>query len=163
MKEELEYTTKQIKLLEKNKNISEWENIDNIQGKSIDELKHQKNQLSQEINNIQKEIKKSQSKTLLITELSLLPVVVLLILVSGLGNSLIDFSNEEITSFKTRHLIENLRGDTVDTWKSWRIVGTTLNVNILNAQGLSEDRFDVITEAITSDNAIEVDDSLNHK
>ncbi len=163
MKEELEYATKQIKLLEKNENISEWENIDNIQGKSIDELKHQKNQLSQEINNIQKEIKKSQSKTLLITELSLLPVVVLLILVSGLGNSLIDFSNEEITSFKTRHLIENLRGDTVDTWKSWRIVGTTLNVNILNAQGLSEDRFDVITEAITSDNAIEVDDSLNHK
>ncbi len=69
MKEELEYTTKQIKLLEKNDNISEWENIDNIQGKSIDELKHQKNQLSQEINNIQKEIKKSQSKTLLITEL----------------------------------------------------------------------------------------------
>ena len=161
--QELEYTAKQIKLLEKNDNISEWENIDNIQGKSIDELKHQKNQLSEEIKNIQKEIKNSQSKTLLITELSLLPVVVLLILVSGLGNSLIDFSNEEITSFKTRHLIENLRGDTVDTWKSWRLVGTSLNVNILNAQGLSEDRFDVITEAITSDDVLEVDDSLTQK
>jgi len=163
MKKELEYTTKQIKLLEKNKKISEWENIDNIQGRSIDELKHQKNQLSQEINSIQKEIKKSQSKTLLITELSLLPVVVLLILVSGLGNSLMDFSIEENTSFKTRHLIENLRGDTVDTWKSWRIVGTSLNVNILNAQGLSEDRLGVITDAINSDDVIEVDDSITHK
>lgn len=163
IKKELEYTTKQIKLLEKNENISEWEKIDNIHVKSIDELKHQKNQLSQEFNNIKKEIKKSQSKTLLITELSLLPVVVLLILVSGLGNSLIDFSNEESTSFKTRHLIENLRGDTVDTWKSWRIVGTSLNVNILNAQVLSEDRLGVITEAIISEDAIEVDDSLTHK
>lgn len=163
MKKELEHTTKQIKLLEKNENNSEWNNIDNIQGKSIDELKNQKNNLSQEIKNIQKEIKKSQSKTLLLTELSLLPVVVLLILVSGLGNSLIDFSTEENSSFKTRHLIENLRGDTVDTWKSWRIVGTSLNVNILNSQGLSENRLAVITDAITSDDAVEIDDSLTHK
>ena len=162
IKKELEQTTKQIKLLEKNEKISDWENIDNIEGKSIDELKYQKSQLSQEISNIQKEIKKSQSKTLFITELSLLPVVVLLILVSGLGNSLIDFSNEE-TPFKTRYLIENLRGDTVDTWKSWRILGTSLNVNILNAQGLSEDRFDIITEAIISDDELEIDDSLAHK
>lgn len=163
IKKELEQTTKQIKLLEKNQNSSEWDNIDTINGKSIDELKNQKNHLSQEINNLQKEIKKSQSKTLLITELSLLPVVVLLILVSGLGNSLLDFSNEENSSFKTRHLIENLKGDTVDTWKSWRIVGTSLNVNILNAQGLSEDRLTVITDAITSEDAVEIDDSLTHK
>jgi hypothetical protein len=163
MKKELEYTTKQIKLLEKNENISEWEKIDSIQGKSIDELKYQKNHLTQEIKNIQKEIKQSQSKTLLITELSLLPVVVLLILVSGLGNSIIDFSNEDTTSFKTRHLIENLKGDTIDTWKSWRIVGTSLNVNILNSQGLSEERLGVINDALTSDDAIEVDDSITSK
>ena len=140
-----------------------WDNIDSIQGRYIDELKNQKNNLSEEIKNIQKEIKKSQSKTLLITELSLLPVVVLLILVSGLGNSLLDFSTDENSSFKTRHLIENLRGDTVDTWKSWRIVGTSLNVNILNAQGLSENRLAVITDSITSDDAIELDDSLTNK
>ena len=163
MKKELEHTTNQIKLLEKNESISEWDNIDSIQGKSIDELKNQKNHLSLEIKNIQNEIKKSQSKTLLITELSLLPVVVLLILVSGLGNSLIDFSTEENSSFKTRHLIENRRGETVDTWKSWRIVGTSLNVNILNSQGLSENRLAVITDAITSDDALELDDSLTHK
>src|SRR3990170_4591946 len=144
MKKELDYTTKQIKLLEKNRKVSEWEKIDHINGKSIDELKHQEKNLSQEITQIQKEIKKSQSKTLIITELSLLPVVVLLILISGLGNSIMDFTNDEATSFKTRHLIENLRGDTVDTWKSWRLVGTTLNVNVLNAKGLSENRIDVI-------------------
>ena len=163
MKKELDYTNKQIKLLEKSKSISEWENIDNINGKSIDELRHQEKNLSQEINQIQKELKKSQSKTLLITELSLLPVVVLLILVTGLGNSITDLSNDEITSFKTRYLIENLKGDTVDTWKSWRLVGTTLNVNLLNAKGLSEDRVDLIKQALISENDFEVDDSITHK
>lgn len=163
IKKELEQTTKQIKLLEKNPNPTEWDNIDTINGKSINELKNQKNHLSQEINNLQKEIKNSQSKTLLITELSLLPVVVLLILVSGLGNSILDYSGGDDSSFKTRHLIENLKGDTVDTWKSWRIVGTSLNVNILNSQGLSEDRLAVISDAITSDVAVEVDDSLTQK
>ena len=163
MKKELDYTTKQIKLLEKNRKVSEWEKIDHINGKSIDELKYQEKNLSQEITQIQKEIKKSQSKTLIITELSLLPVVVLLILISGLGNSIMDFTNDETTSFKTRHLIENLRGDTVDTWKSWRLVGTTLNVNVLNAKGLSENRIDVIKNAITSEESLEIDDSLTHK
>jgi hypothetical protein len=163
MKKELDYTTKQIKLLEKNRKVSEWEEIDNFNGKSIDELKHQEKNLSQEITQIQKEIKKSQSKTLIITELSLLPVVILLILISGLGNSIMDFTNDETISFKTRHLIENLRGDTVDTWKSWRLVGTTLNVNVLNAKGLSENRIDVIKNAITSEESLEIDDSLTHK
>jgi len=163
MKKELDYTTKQIKLLEKNRKVSEWERIDHVNGKSIDELKYQEKNLSQEITQIQKEIKKSQSKTLLITELSLLPVVVLLILISGLGNSIMDITNEETTSFKTRHLIENLRGDTVDTWKSWRLIGTTLNVNVLNAKGLSENRIDVIKNAITSEESLEIDDSLTHK
>ena len=163
IKKELDYTTKKIKLLEKNKTTSDWEKIDNVNGKSITELKKHEKNLAQEITEIQKEVKKSQSKTLLITELSLLPVVVLLILISGLASSIIDFSNDEITSLKTRHLIENLRGDTVDTWKSWRLVGTTLNVNILNANGLSEDRIDIIKEAITSEESIEVDDSVTHK
>lgn len=163
MKKELDHTTKQIKLLEKNRKVSDWEKIDHVNGRSIDDLKYQEKNLSQEITQIQKEIKKSQSKTLLITELSLLPIVVLLILISGLGNSIMDFTNDESTSFKTRHLIENLRGDTVDTWKSWRLIGTTLNVNVLNAKGLSENRIDVIKNAITSEESLEIDDSLTHK
>ncbi len=163
MKKELDYTNKQIKLLEKSQSSSEWENIDNINGKSIDELRQQEKNLSQEISKIQKEFKKSQSKTLLITELSLLPVVVLLILVTGLGDSITNLSNDEISSFKTRYLIENLKGDTVDTWKSWRLVGTTLNVNILNAKGLSEDRVNLIKQALISEKDFEVDDSITHK
>ena len=160
MKKELDHTNKQIKLLEKNH--SEWEEIENISGKSIDELKIKEENLSNEINQVKKEIKKSQSKTLLITEISLLPVVVLLVLVSGIGDSLTESISEEST-MKSRYLIENLRGDTVDTWKSWRLVGTTLNVNILNTKGISEDRIDIIKQAIVSEKEFEFDDSITHK
>jgi hypothetical protein len=163
MEKELDHTNKQIKLFEKNNPKSEWNSIDSLNGKSIDELKIQEKNLSQEINQIKNEIKKTHSKTLLITEISLLPVVVLLILISGIGDSLTESTNVENTSLKTRHLIENLRGDTVDTWKSWRLVGTTLNVNILNAKGLSEDRIEKINEAIISEAELEFDDSLTHK
>ena len=163
MKKELDYTNKQIKLFEKNHPKSEWVSIDNLNGKSFDELKIQEKNLSQEIKQIKSEIKNTQSKTLLITEVSLLPVVVLLILISGIGDSLTESTNGESASLKTRHLIENLRGDTLDTWKSWRLVGTTLNVNILNAKGLSEDKIDIINEAIISEKEFEFDDSLTHK
>ena len=163
IKKELDYTNKQIKFLEKDHSISEWENVDNVSGKSIDELKIQEKNLSNEIKEIKKEIKKSQSKTLLIAEVSLLPVVVLLVLVTGLGDSLISSNDVEDSSLKTRHLIENLRGDTVDTWKSWRLVGTTLNVNLLNAKGLSQDKINTINDAITSEKIFEIDDSITHK
>ena len=36
MKKELDYTTKQIKLLEKNRKVSDWKKIDHVNGKSID-------------------------------------------------------------------------------------------------------------------------------
>jgi len=163
IKNELEYTNEQIKLLEKNQNVSEWEIIGDVNGKSIDELKIQEKNLSNEIGEIKKEIKKSQSKTVLITEISLLPVVVFLILISGMGDSLIEPTIDNASPLKSRYLIENLRGDTVDTWKSWRLVGTSLNVNVLNAKGLSEERIDKIKEAILSEEELEVDDSLTHK
>ena len=163
MKTELEKTNSQIELLEKNEKSSEWDKIDAIEGKSILDLKEKELAISKEISSIQKELKKSKSKTLLITELFLLPVVVLLVMVSGIGNDLVISTADENSEFKTRHLIENLRGDTVDTWKSWRLVGTTMNVNIVNARGLADEKIDIIEEAISSKKILQIDDSITHK
>lgn len=163
MKKELDYTNHQIQSLENNKKLSEWEKIDFVAGKSIDELRNQGNQLSEEIAKVQKEVTKSRSKTLLITELTLLPVLFLLFMFSGIGTNFLGSSIDETSSFKTRFLIENLRGDTIDTWKSWRLVGTTMNVNIVNARGMPEEQVEIITNAITSEETIDVDDSITHK
>jgi predicted RND superfamily exporter protein len=162
MKKELGETTSQIKKLE-NKNNTEWSSLDLVQGKSIGELKKHENELAQEISKIQKEIKKSRSKTLLIAELSVLPVLFLLIMVSGMINVITDFAPQQSTVMKTRYFTENLKGDTVDTWKSWRLVGTTLNINILKSPRVTEHQIDIIKNAITSEKIIELDDSIVHK
>lgn len=163
MKKELGKTTSQIKKLE-NKNTTEWDSLELIEGKSIVELKTHENELVKEISKIQKEIKKSHSKKLLITELSVLPVVFLLIMFTGIGELFTDNTPQQTnTVMKTRYYTENLRGDTVDTWKSWRLVGTTLNVNILKSPRVTEQQLDVIKNAISSEKAVEFDDSIVHK
>ena len=64
---------------------------------------------------------------------------------------------------KSKYLIQNLRGDTIDTHLSWRLVdGATLNVNILNADKFPE-QFDVIKNALLSKSTLEIDDSYLHK
>lgn len=162
MKQELSKTNKQIKQLE-NKNTTEWNGLDIIDGKSIDDLKQHETDITKEITKIQKEIKKSRSKTLLLAELSILPVVFLLIFMSGVTTNLLDSPQGHVAQMKTRYFTENLKGDTVDTWKSWRLTGTTLAVNVLKSPRVTEHQLDVIHNAIASDKTIEIDDSIVHK
>ncbi|HWP78996.1 MAG TPA: matrixin family metalloprotease [Candidatus Nitrosotenuis sp.] len=163
MRKELDETTAQIKQLEK-KDRTDWQRLDFVDGDSIDDLKQYQSELVKEISKIQKEIKRSRSKALLVAELCVLPAVVLLIMFSGIGDTLTNESSPQIhTTLKTKYFTENLRGDTVDTWKSWRLVGTTLNVNILKSPRVTEHQLDVIKQAIASEKAMELDDSIVHK
>ncbi len=163
IKQELDKVNNKIKTLEEKVEISEWQKIDFVEGKSINELKEQERKLSQDIYSVQKVIKKTKSKPILIAELFLLPVVFTLVMSTGVDINFLESSSQESGSFKTRLLIENLRGDTVDTWKSWRLIGTSMNVNIVNPRGMDESKIDVIIDAITSDESINIDDSISHK
>ena len=164
MKKELDGVSSQIQTFEKNKNKTEWDQIEFQTGTTIEDLREHEKKLSKEIAVIKKEIKHSKSKKVFLTELFLLPVVFVLIIFSGVGNIFVDSSTPtEVTSMKTRHMIENLRGDTVDTWKSWRLVGTSMNVNIVNSKGISDEQIDVIKNSIVSEESLEIDDSISHK
>ena len=163
MKRELDEVNNKIKTLEEKVEISEWQKIDFVEGKSINELKEQERKLSRDIYSVQKEIKKSKSKPILIAELFLLPIVFTLVMSTGVDINFLESSSQESDSFKTRFFIENLRGDTVDTWKSWRLIGTSMNVNIVNPRGMDESKIDVIIDAITSDESFDIDDSISHK
>lgn len=70
---------------------------------------------------------------------------------------------EESLPVKTRYVVENLKGDTVDTWKSWRLVDNIMTVNVLNAGEVTEKQIQIIEDAITSEKILEVDDSISHK
>ena len=61
------------------------------------------------------------------------------------------------------YVIQNLQGDTIDTWLSWRLVsGSALHVGIVNGASFPE-KIPLIREAIESEESIDVDDSLLHK
>ncbi len=70
---------------------------------------------------------------------------------------------QNLSPMPTNYVIQNLRGDTIDTWLSWRIVpDAVLHVGITNADRYPE-KIPLITEVILSDKTIDVDDSLLHK
>ncbi len=61
------------------------------------------------------------------------------------------------------YVIQNLKGDTINTWLSWRLVdGTVLHVNVIDADKYPG-KLDLIKEVLLSQKAIEIDDSLLHK
>ena len=68
-------------------------------------------------------------------------------------------------SLRTKEpLIQNLKGDVLDTWMAWRKApSTALFVNIINAVEFPRDKVDVVKNAILSEESIELDDSLLHK
>lgn len=69
----------------------------------------------------------------------------------------------ETKSITSGYVVNNLRGDTIDTWLSWRIVeGNELNVNIINKEQFP-DMIPIIEEVILSKESIGIDDSLLHK
>jgi len=75
-----------------------------------------------------------------------------------------DIFVEESYGLKSKYVTENLRGDTIDTWKFWNIVpGSALIVNIVNSDLLDDDKILSVKETITSYETKLIDDSLTHK
>ena len=70
----------------------------------------------------------------------------------------------QIAPQPTGYTIQNLRGDTIDTFLSWRLVeGDTLTVNVLNADQYGPEVMEAIEKVIYSEEVLEIDNSLLHK
>ncbi|KFM18819.1 matrix metalloproteinase-1 interstitial collagenase [Marine Group I thaumarchaeote SCGC AAA799-P11] len=70
----------------------------------------------------------------------------------------------EVTPKPTGYTIQNLRGDTINTFLSWRLVpGDTLRVNIINSDNYDPEKIEVIKKTILSEKQLEIDNSLMHK
>ena len=65
---------------------------------------------------------------------------------------------------KTGFLIQNLRGDTVDTWASWKILeGDLFHVHVVDSVYATKERLDVILGTIMSTEKLVIDASWLHK
>jgi len=60
-----------------------------------------------------------------------------------------------------KYLIQNLKGDVIDTWVAWYVAeGEPLHVSIVNSDLLPKDKIDAIKNAITSEESIEIKNTL---
>ena len=70
----------------------------------------------------------------------------------------------EVEPQTTGYTIQNLRGDTIDTYLSWRLVqGDTITVNVLNADKYDPKVLEVVKKTILSEEEFEIDNSLLQK
>lgn len=67
---------------------------------------------------------------------------------------------DDLGNIKSGYVVQNLKGDTIDTWLSWRLSdGAALYVNILNAKQYPE-KAETVKNAILSKEFYEIDDNI---
>ena len=101
-----------------------------------------------------------------ITFLGILLILPLL-LISTFSSDDFNFNlvpDDERTVMKSGYVIQNLKGDTIDTFHSWDIPKErTLYVNIANPNVINNDKVQIIKDSILSENIISLDNSIFHK
>ena len=147
--------------------------------KTIQELRDTVTKLSQNQKDGQQEklfldklVKEEERENLLLSKKNLIVIAISAIVVSAgfvaystyvvsvVGSQ---YKVVNIGSIQSGYVIQNLRGDTIDTWLSWRLVdGATINVNVVDGEKYP-DKVDIVRTVLLSEEAIEIDDSLLNK
>jgi predicted Zn-dependent protease len=83
------------------------------------------------------------------------------IFISYVPSDLQSYYNSNHIPLKTQYLIQNLKGNTFDTWKPWHLVNNqAISINIINADTVSKEQLDAIKDAILSEESVKIDNSL---
>lgn len=129
--------------------------------------KAKEKQLGNDVDAILSQIITVQNKVNKNTRLLVFTVLLSMITVSGYFIFDMDFEKggtDGIASFTSKYLIQNLRGDTIDTVSSWKLgEGESLYVNIINSANIPEDNLERVKNAIFSEDVIDIDNFLLHK
>jgi len=121
---------------------------------------------------LKKSIQSEEQKTIKLTKKHYLTIVVsalaIAVIVSSYSVYVVNLIGQQYRvpnpqPVTSNYIIQNLQGDTIDTWLAWRITdGETLHVNIVNGQKYPE-KVEIIKDVILSTEFYEIDDSLTHK
>lgn len=71
---------------------------------------------------------------------------------------------QESRPLTSNYLIQNLKGDTIDTWLTWRLVkGDVFHIHVLNSPEVTSSRLDSIYDVIMSSDTLQIENSVLHK
>ena len=80
------------------------------------------------------------------------------------GDFFVPSDSNPNSPLRTQYLIQNLRGDTTDTWVSWNLTpNRVLTFTILGASIVSDEQISKIKDVVLSEETLEIDNSLLHK
>jgi Matrixin len=77
------------------------------------------------------------------------------------NQTIIKATSHDMSNYNSNYVIQNLQGDTVDTWVAWNIEnGRTIHVHVVNDANLPYDMINHMESAILSTQTVSIDDSL---
>lgn len=77
---------------------------------------------------------------------------------------IIKVTAHDMSNYNSNYVIQNLQGDTVNTWVSWNIEnGRTIHVHVVNNANLPQDMINSMENAIMSTKIVSIDDSQTGK
>lgn len=140
--------------------------------KELDKSEHKKKEFEQENLILNKTVRAEEQKNLLLAKKNLI-VITMAAVVLGVSFTVYSmyvveligrqYEKSNLGNIQSGYVIQNLRGDTIDTFLSWKLIpDTTLTIKITNAEKYPE-KISLIKDVILSDEPIEIDDSLLHK
>jgi len=90
-----------------------------------------------------------------------IPILLVSVFSSDLNSSFVASDND---AMKSVYLIQNLRGDTTETWVSWNLTpNKSLTFTILGESLVSPEKINEIKDVILSEKSLQIDNSLLHK
>lgn len=159
LNDELRKTSEHLQLLAiENEAMQVFKENARKREEEIDRLIRKRLEVSQDIIKTRKRIQKLSAKTILKIEIIILPIIAILLAYYLTTNQIPVDTSPQI---KTRYLVENLRGESIDTWKHWNLAnGQNLTINIINSDNVTPDKITTIKEAILSTERIQMTSPL---
>ena len=172
------------KELKQEKNI--FEGINELLSNKTEELEKTKRELEVQLSNEVKKSKELEQEKIILEERSestdkraisenkrfyfFLAVIAIaassaFVAYSFFENQVIGIATSHLLeNYRSNYMIQNLKGDTVNTWVAWHLVtGQTLHIDIINEADLSPDKIFALKDSILSTQTVTLDDSLLHK
>jgi len=124
----------------------------------MSELKQNSSLGYMELKNDVKRLKKNQTKICIVFVASIFSMLLILY------TNTVTIAEQDDIELRSKYVIEPLRGDTVDLYKLWKLVeDQKLHVKIVNEANVSEEKLDLVKDAIMSKESVVISDLAFHK
>lgn len=142
------------------KNPKNSEESDDKSAKSIDELKDEIRKLSEKQDKILKVVNK-KTKIIAITTI---PTIIIILIFVFSANHYFVATKEIAYGLQSNYEIEDLKGEKIDTWVSWRITpGDPFHIHVQSSPEVTDHRLQMIRDVIFSNDTTKIDNQTYYK